>query len=258
MNHQTSQETVVVPPSTEKKDEGTVVVPPASPETVVPPTATPTPTPPASVLPATPVVDYREKFGHSTRENQILQGELEALNRQLGEITKEEIPTDAEMIGKYPEYEFADELSKGILKRQEVMDRRQRGIQLSIGKMLGSVTRRNEIAAIVATNAALVGKEQKFIDFASDPKRANVPVETLVSAFLYEVKDEAPAPTVIPPTPPAPTPTVIPPATALERGTPSGGESPAPTNTERTPEELKALRTSNPKEYNELVRKGQI
>lgn len=241
-------ETEVVVEPTIESPNGEVVTPPAAPETVVPPV------PPAPVVPE---VDYRAKFGNSTRENQVLQGELESLTKQLGEITKEEIPTDEEMKQKYPEYEFADSLMQSVLKRQEVQDRRQRGIQLNVGKFLGSVTRRNELAAIVATNAALAGKEAKFLDYASDPSRANAPVATLVSAFLFEVKDETPAPVPTPATPPAPAPAVRQ-QPVLERGTPSGGETPSAPNAERSPEELQALRTSNPREYNELIRKGKI
>ena len=239
-------ETEVVVEPTIESPNGEVVTPPAAPEIV-------SPVPPAPVVPE---VDYRAKFGNSTRENQVLQGELESLTKQLGEITKEEIPTDEEMKQKYPEYEFADSLMQSVLKRQEVQDRRQKGIALNVGKFLGSVTRRNELAAIVATNAALAGKETKFIDFASDPSRANTPVATLVSAFLFEVKDETPAPVPTPPTPPVPP--AIRQQPVLERGTPSGGETPSTPSAERSPEELQALRTSNPREYNELIRKGQI
>lgn len=252
-------EVVVVPP-TEKKDEVVVVAAPVTPEPVVPPVVVP---------PAPPAEDFRTKFGMSTRENQVLQGELEELDKQLGEITREEIPTDEEMVREYPEYEFAEPLMQSVLKRQAVSDRRQKGIQLNVSRFLGSVRKRNELAAVVSTNAALKGREEKFIDFASDPKRVNVPVETLVSAFLFEVKDEivapvvvpAPAPVEVPPTPPAvpKKDDEVPPASPLERGSPSGGDRPQPpAKKERTVEELQALRTSNPKEYNELVRRGEI
>ncbi len=212
----------------------------------------PTPAAPVVAPPAPPTeVDYRGKFSNSTRENQILQGELEALNARIGEITKEEIPTDEEMKQTYPEYEYAEPLLQSVLKRQEVMDRRQKSIQMSVGTMLGSVSRRNEIAHAIASKAALAGKEDKFVEFASDPKRTNVPVDTLVSAFLYEVKDETPAPVLSPVTPRAP-------VTALERGTPTGGEAPLAPKIGRTDDELKELRTSNPREYNRLVREGKI
>lgn len=174
------------------------------------------------------------------------------------------------MVKEYPEYEFAEPLMQSVLKRQAVLDRRQKGIQLNVSKFLGSVTKRNELAAVVSTNPALKGKEEKFIDFASDPKRLNVPVETLVSAFLFEVKDETPAPAVVE----APAPIVETPAapavpkkddepapvtSALERGTPSGNEPPAPpAKKELDADELKALRTSDPKEYNRRVRAGEV
>lgn len=232
-----------------------------TPATVPPATPTPPKTPPATVTPDEP--DYRGKFAMSTREAQALAGELEGVSKQLGEITKEEIPTDEEMVKEYPEYEFADDFQRGILKRQAVQDRRLKAVHLSVTRMLGSVNRRNEIASAIATKSALHGKEEAFVEFASDPRRQNAPVETLVSAFLFEVKDETPAPSPAPaPAPEAPAPTPAPaepsPAPALERGTPSGGEAlSAPTN-ERTPEELKALRTSDPREYNRLVREGKI
>lgn len=257
MQSKPPSETEVVESSTEKKDKAEVSPAPATP--VVVPPAPPTP-------PAPPAEDYRTKFGMSTRENQVLQGELEGLKQTLGEITKEEIPSDEEMVQKYPEFEFAEPLMQSVLKRQEVLERRIKKGELGITRVLGSVQRRNELAAVVATNAALRGKEEAFITFASDPNRQNAPVATLVSAFLYEVKDETPAPVVVtppapetPPAPPAPAKDDEAPAPVLERGTPSGGEPPKPpVKTERTAEELKELRTSNPKEYNRLLRLGQL
>lgn len=245
----------------DKTPEGIpAVIPPAIPAVV-------TPTVPA--VPATPPQeDFRGKFGESTRNNQVLMGQLEELNRRLGEVTKEEIPTDEEIVREYPEFEFASETEKSIMKRQVVLDRRMKGVQMSVGTMLFDAKRRDQLAGVAATNPALKGKEERFFDFASHPSRKDTPADVLVNAFLYEVRDEAPAtppltPQTSPATPegqPQPAAPAAPsaPEMPLERGTPSGGEAPSAPSTERTPEELKALRTSDPKEYQRLIREGKI
>ena len=215
-----------------------------TPNEVVPPVPAPAPTP---VVP-TPV-DYKKKFGESTRENQIVTSRLSELQKVLGDITRQEVPTEDEMKRIEPEWEYLTDREKAREMKIVVLERRQNHIIKTFSDITTDVDNVRKLGEYIESKSELKGKEDAFRAFASKDSNKGVAMETLLAAFLYEVRDDTPAP-VTPPaddTPPS-----------LERSRPSGGTPPPPANRGRSDEELKELRTKDPKRYNELIRTGQI
>lgn len=244
---------------------------PEAPETPSPETPEVPPKPEAPTEPQEPQTppakptepDYKEKFAHSTRENQILTGQLKELQRQLGDITKEDIPTDEEMLRMDPDWNLRSDFEKNLAIKVEAGNRMQRRIAQTVNGFVSKSEKIQSLNQLVQSDPRLHGKENEFFAFVEKPKHENVPLDILVNAFLFDAKVVAPTDPETPPAPaepetPAPTPTTPAPPT-LGRSTPSGGTPPAPSNNgEMSPEQLKELRTKDPKKYNEMIRTGQI
>lgn len=264
---QTAEATPPVPPVTvEKTPENGESVTPPTPPTVVPPV---TPEPPAPEVPATPPVtppaqpaqptapkgnepDYKKKFSDSTRRNQIVESQFKELQKTLGDITKQEVPTDDEMVALIPDFEYLSDREKNNERKLIVLERRQNHIIGTIGKIASDTDNASKFEEFVATETRLAGKEDAFYEFVNRPNNQGASMEVLLNAFLFE---ETPA--IEPSAPITPPSEEIPPS--LERGTPSGNMPPVPTGTpEMSPDELKLLRTTDPRKYNEMIRKGQI
>ncbi len=98
------------------------------------------------------------------------------------------------------------------------------------------------IELVVTSNPALQGKEQAFRSYASRPQYRGVPMDVLVNSFL-QTQGSAPAPKVTP-------------RPGLETG--QGG----PRTTEKpkglSMDELKALRTSDPKKYQDYLKTHEV
>lgn len=204
--------------------------------------------PPAGDPPANPPIDYEKAYAESTRQYQVLQGQLQEMNRQLGEITNDEIPTDQDMVNLYGEqWNDLPPIQKDISKKQVVQGRRMNNISLIVSKSVKTSEEAQKITDAIARNPELKGKEEDFMKFASHPTRKGTPADDLVKAFLYDHRQ--------PETPPSPQPTPI---SALESGAPSGGGAQPDTSGELSAEELKHLRTSDPKKYNEMIQSGKI
>lgn len=259
---QTSQDTPPVPPVTVEKtlENGEVPTPPTPPAEVVPPVKVETPpaTPPAQpVTPTAPEVkpeapDYKKKFGESTRRNQIVESQFKELQKVLGDITKQEVPTDDEMVALISDWEYLSDREKNNERKLVVLERRQNHIISTIGNIASETDSASKFEEFVATEPRLKGKEDDFYDFVTKPSNKGASMEVLVNAFLFE---ETPI-TAVDPAPVIP-PEELPPS--LERGTPSGNMPPVKTgNEEMSADELKLLRTTDPRKYNEMIRKGQI
>lgn len=217
-------------------------------EEIPDPTPTPTPDPKPKVV-TPPKEDWRTKFANSTRRNQIVESQFKELQKTLGDITKQEIPSDEEMKIIDPDWEYRSDFEKNLLVKQVVMDRRQNLILNSISNITKESEEVEKLGEFIDSVPELKGKESQFIEFTRKPSNKGASVEVLLSAFLYSIKDE------LPPEDPTPKPEEIPPS--LERATPTGGDAPKP-KTGFTDEELKNLRTKNPKKYFKLIREGKI
>lgn len=230
---------VVVPPATE-------VTPPTPP---VPPAQPATPTAPA---PKKEEPDYRKKFGDSTRRNQIVESQFKELQKVLGDITKQEVPTDDEMVALIPDWAYLSDREKNGERKLVVLERRQNHILGTISNIANETENVSKLDDFIADEPRLKGREEDFIAFALDPRNKGASSEVLLNAFLFE---ETPI-TEVAPIVEVP-PEELPPS--LERGTPSGNMPPIKTgHEEMSPDELKLLRTTDPRKYNDMIRKGQI
>ena len=221
-------------PVIEKKEEIPVVVPEIKTE-VVPPKKEEAP-------------DYRKKFGESTRRNQIVESQFRELQKTLGDITKQEIPSDEEMKIVDPDWEYRSDFEKTQAVKIVVLERRQNLILNSIGNITKETEEMETLGEFIDSVPELKGKEDEFIEFTRKPSNKGASMEVLLGAFLHSIQGSIPAD-------PTPKPEDIPPA--LERATPTGGDAPKP-KTGYSDEELKELRTKNPKKYFALIRQGKI
>lgn len=221
-----------------------VTVPPAE---VVPPEVTPpVETPPAD---ATPPIDYKKKFSESTKRNQVVESQFKELEKVLGDITRQEVPSDDEMATQDPDWSLRSDYDKMQAKKLIVMERRQNALFLSLenGKKEGE--RIATLQESIANDPRLTGKETEFYDFATKPSNQGASLDVLVGAFLYDPDKDTVTPPVTPPVPPP----------SLERGNASGGMPPPETGKKvYTDEELQVLRTKDPKTYHDLIRRGII
>lgn len=220
----------------EKKEEE---IPPKTPTEVPPKT-------PEVVPPKTE--DWRTKFANSTRRNQIVESQFRELQKTLGDITKQEIPSDEEMRLLDPDWEYRNDFEKTQAVKLVVLERRQNLILNSIGNITKESEEVEKLGEFIDSVKELKGKEDEFIEFTRKPSNKGASMEVLLSAFLFSIKDE------IPPDP-TPKPEDTPPS--LERSTPTGGDAPKPKQG-YSDEELKELRTKNPKRYFKLIREGKI
>lgn len=198
--------------------------------------------------PETPEVDYRKKFGESTRQNQILSSRFRDLEKVLGDITNQEIPTDEEMKKIVPEWEYLSEREKNDQVKMTILERRQNLILKTITDISKSATFADEVNTFIEANPELAGFETEFNEFILKPSNKGADMELLKDAFLHKKQ----------PKPATPTKKKTPPS--LNRGTSSGGTATKKPSApgEKSPEELKSLRLGNHKAYMEGIRKGTI
>lgn len=212
------------------------------------PEPTPTPEPPKK---ETPAVDYKKKFGDSTRRNQIVESQFRELQKVLGDITKQEIPTDEEMRVTDPEWDYRSDFEKNMAIKTVVLERRQNQILNTIGNITRETEDLSKLTDYIESEPKLKGKEDEFIEFATKPANRGASMEVLLKAFLFDGIEENPSdPT------PEPKPKETPPS--LSRATPTGGNPPKKTKTEYSPEEIKHIRQTDHKRYMKLVREGKI
>lgn len=204
---------------------------------------------PPVVTPASPEVDYKKKFGESTRRNQIVESQFRELQKVLGDITRQEIPSDEEMRATDPDWDYRSDFEKNLSLKLVVQERRQNHILSTIGNITKESEKAEKIVTFIEATESLKGKEEAFYDFATNPKNEGAPVDTLLKAFLYDVEEKVPAQPVAPKEK----------APSLNRATPRGGNDPKPKQEGNYSDaELTALRTKNPKEYFKLIRQKKI
>jgi hypothetical protein len=193
--------------------------------------------PPAA--PAAPI-DYEKKFAESTRENQILSARLAAEEQKRQELTKE--PTDSELRTAFPSWDLMSDTEKDLARRTIGAERAAKNATQFAEEQKQERSWNTSIELAASSNPALQGKEQAFSQFASKPQYRGVSMDILVDAFLQR---SAPAPA--PATTPRP---------GLEPGN-GGPRTPEKPQT-LSAEQLKLLRTSDPKEYEKYLKTHDI
>jgi len=228
----------------EKTPEPTPVVEPVPP--VTPPAQPVVPTAPE----AKPEPDYKLKFSESTRRNQIVESQFKELQKILGDITQQEVPTDEEMMVKFSDWEYLSDREKNAERRLAILEARENKRTLEMKRLEQERETLTKLDEYISTEPRLKGKENEFYEFATRPNNQGASVEVLLNAFLFETTPITAVETVVPPveTPPA-----------LERGNPSGDMPPETRKDgQMSDEELTRLRTTDHKKYNDMVRRGLI
>lgn len=198
-----------------------------------------------------PAVDYKKKFSESTKRNQIVESQFRELQKVLGDITRQEIPSDEEMIAIDPDWEYRSDFEKNLSIKTIVLEKRQNQILHTIGNITKETELSEKIVTFIESEPKLKGKEESFYDFATSPKNKGASMEVLLGAFLYNAGDTTEVPTPTPPSDERPP--------MLNRATPRGGNDPKPEKDGNyTDEEMKVLRTQNPKQYFKLIRTGKL
>lgn len=211
-----------------------------------------TPAKPETTTPAPEVPDYRKKFSESTRRNQIVESQFRELQKVLGDITKQEVPTDDEMRATDVDWEYRSDYEKMMAKKSVVLERRQNLILASINNIATESEFARSIDEFISTKPELKGKEESFFEFASKPANRGASPDVLLSAFLFEVRDVTPEQDQTPKPKTEKRPT-------LARGTGRGGnDTPKKKEGTYSDEEVKMLRTKDPKKYFKLIREGKI
>lgn len=174
------------------------------------------------------------------------------MKRVLGEVTSADVPSDEELAREYPEFDALSDFERNQLRRSVIQDRKLNKVLVIVDGVTTEAEKVQTINAFIATHPELAGKEDLFLSFCLKPSHRGAPAETLLGAFLFEngkTRTEGE-----PPATPAPAPAIR----GLERGTPSG-DTPSSTGPRKhSDEELRDLRTRDPKKYHEMIRKGQI
>lgn len=210
---------------------------------------------PVVIPPVVPEVDYKKKFGESTRQNQIVESKFRELQKVLGDITRQEIPSDEEMKSIDPDWEYRSDFEKNLSIKIVVQERRQNLILSTIGDITKESELSEAIISFIDKTPELEGKDAEFYDFVTDPKNKGASMEVLLGAFLHKEGITPKAPV----TPQDPVQPVEKKAPALNRSTPRGGNPPKEAKTGLySDEELKHLRTKDPKKYFKLIRDKKI
>lgn len=198
--------------------------------------------------------DYKQKFSESSAEAQRLLNEkkrleqektaLEAENARLkqagtrqsgqGDSSHKPNPSAPSNTGVYVDREEFEQMKKIVAP---IIDKEK------FNQEFTSLSSMDEYKT-------LKGKKAEFKEFCYQPENVNVPTEILAARFCMRKAAAKPAET---PTAPADEEEPI----GLESG--SGGESElAPPAEGYTDEQLRELRTSNPRRYAQLARQGKL
>ena len=126
------------------------------------------------------------------KSSQILLGGTKSLNlnskelqKVLGDITKQEVPTDEEMQAIVPDWEYLTDREKNGERKLVVLERRQNHM-LNTFSITAESEMYSQLETFVAGEPRLNGKETEFYEFATDPRNKGASMEVLVNAFLFE------------------------------------------------------------------------
>lgn len=219
----------------ETDEQPETVTPQPSSETTVPPI-----TPATTTLadPAPQPIDYETKFKESTREAQILAARLAEYEKPpRKELTNE--PTDSDLQAAFPEWDVMTDTERKLARQSFTATRIASSLQQKEHEREAQTRWNTDLELIIASKPALQGKEQAFKDFAKKPTHKGAPLETLVSAFLFESSSN-----------PSPVPSSTPqPGLLPGNGGPREAEKPKLISAT----ELKTLRVTDEKAWREYI-----
>lgn len=184
-----------------------------------------------------PGIDYKEKFSESKREALRIREEAKEKDRKIAELEAKlnnETPSDTELSGKYPDWEFKEEDEKMRIRNEESREKRLRQLEEKIAWD-------NDYNKILKKYPQLADSEEEFKDEAYKyPKSTSLDI--IAKSFLFDRNGAEHTNT----TPARP---------GLESK--SGGPK-APLSTGPTLEDITRLRKEEPQKYAEMVRKGLV
>jgi len=190
------------------------------------------------------------------KENKKLAEENERLKTESGDKSLGEIPLDQkELEKKYPDWDVMTDSEKENIRTTERLKIKQDKLDKDLRKEKQDRLKKEEedrfekdfrkVLANPAFAEDLKGKEDEFKEFCyQDENLGTTNLEVLAKSFLFDVvknkkkDDETPK------------------GEGLESGT--AGNKQVPPKEGYTAEEADALRLSNPRKYNEMIRDGKL
>lgn len=199
--------------------------------------------------------NFENKYKESSQEAIRLKHENEIMAGKINTLTKDEIPTEQEMRGKYPDWDTYTVVEQNLLTDNYALRRKFDKSQSVIYDLVEERNWDREFYQISGKPGfeGLKGREAEFKTFAyqsrffvnSGDRKIPVQIETVAAAFLHE---NPPKSKEEPPKPPEPKP-------GLENG--SGGDRPDGQG-KLKPEEIAFIRKNDPKRYRQMVLSGAL
>jgi len=192
---------------------------------------------------------WKNKFSDSTREAQIERERRKKAEEERDELAKPKEITDDLMKEKYPDWDNYDEAVKVTLKNQIKLEQEVTTLKQSQNEYLNERKWDSQIKSFLDENEETevysIKDKDAFKKFCSRPDRKGMNLDVLAKAYLFDAKDEG-----------KPTPKK---GSMLENGSGQGASKKHTTDKkEYTADDAKRLRENNPKEYERLIKSGEL
>lgn len=131
--------------------------------------------------------DYKRKFEASTREEQKRREQLAAMERTLGELTKEGKPTESELRTAYPNWDYySEEMKETKAELLEAKRLASRGLTVAQG-LMAKEQLTPQLQALAEKYPEFEDKDRldDFRKFVTKPNNQGASLETLAQAYLY-------------------------------------------------------------------------
>jgi hypothetical protein len=206
-----------------------------------------------------PVVDYKEKFGESTTENQRLMEIMksngidpktgEPINKPADITPKGDDPstfTDADLADEIVGFEYLSEDEKAVIRNAKSTAKTLSELKKTVASLVDEKNFEKELKVLLANKAYSVIAENldAFRAYAYKDENLKIPLKHLANSYLVEKGQTAPA-----------TPEEK--RDGLEDGSAGGYKAP-PKPEGYTAEEMERMRKNDPKKYIKLARSGKL
>lgn len=204
---------------------------------------------------------WKEKFANSTKENQLERERREKAERELEEIRKPKELTDDVMKAKYPDWDNYDDAVKATLKNQAKMEQELSELKQSQSTYLNEKKWGDTVESFLDENSVtekypLKGREQEFRKYVNKADRKGMNLDVLAAAFGFEVKPAAKTQEELDAEAEAAKKKK---GSLLEQGGGVGGTKKHDGAKKKyTADDAQALRKNNPREYERLIRTGEL
>lgn len=193
--------------------------------------------------------EYRKRYEDSSREAHILYSKNKKMSEAIEGTLDIPEPTDKELRQEYPEWDDMTDFEQKMAIKDVINTRKLDAISAVARDFKDMDAWNGKVDSFLADPETLVdhprldGQEEEFKIFASKETRRGVDMDTLVSAFLYEVEDKRPPQKK---------------GKMLETG--SGGQNikHKPKSNKLSVQDSNRLRQTNYKKYVELLRAGKV